>query len=179
MTVNKEPDAARAVPAVKREIPYNYTSASDRQAISFILGEEVVRQIDELRDLRVTGRSARLLMQLFGDILIHGRNPYLLQELIGSERRRNRIFDHARKDIETIQSSSNGEPRVMAIVQTLRSKLEKFRAEIERLPEFRRTLKKELAPIVGAKNVLYDPFSIVAHATDATDWRLYLPAMMD
>ena len=175
MTVNKESDAARAVPAVKREIPYNYTSASDRQAISFILGEEVVRQIEELRDLRVTGRSARLLMQLFGDILIHGRNPYLFQELIGSERRRDRIFEHARKDIETIQSSANGEQRVMAIVQTLRAKLEKFRAEIEGLPEKRRKIKKELAPIVGTKNVLFDPFSIVAHATDATDWRLYLP----
>ena len=175
MTVNKKPDAARTVPAAWREIPYNYTSASDRQAISFILGEEVVRQIEELRDLRVTGRSARLLMQLFGDILIHGRNPYLFEELISSEKRRNRIFEHARKDMETIHTSANGEPRVLAIVETLRAKLEKFRAEIELLPEFRRRVRKELAPIVGAKNVLFDPFSLVAHATDATDWRLYLP----
>jgi len=175
MSANNECNAGRAVPAVRREIPYNYTSAGDRQAISFILGEEVVRQIEALRDIRVTGRSARLLMQLFGDILIHGRNPYLFEELIGSEQRRNRIFEHARKDILTIESSANGEPRVMAIVQTLRIKLEKFRAEIERLPEFRRKVKKELAPIVGARNVLFDPFSIVAHATDATDWRLYLP----
>ncbi|NTV68146.1 MAG: DUF3683 domain-containing protein, partial [Chlorobaculum sp.] len=175
MTVNKESFTKRTVPTAWREIPYNYTSASDRQAISFILGEEVVRQIEELRDLRVTGRSARLLMQLFGDILIHGRNPYLFEELISSEKRRNRIFEHARKDMETIQASANGEPRVLAIVEILHAKLDKFRGEIERLPEFRRRVRKELAPIVGAKNVLFDPFSIVAHATDATDWRLYLP----
>lgn len=175
MTVNTKLDNVQAAPANRREIPYNYTSAGDRQAISFILGEEVVRQIEALRDVRVTGRSARLLMQIFGDILIHGRNPYLFQELLDSEHRRKRIFEHARKDLDMIESSSNGEVRVMAIVHTLRTKLEKFRSEIEHLPEYRRRIKKELAPIVGAKNVLFDPFSLVAHATDATDWRLYLP----
>jgi FAD/FMN-containing dehydrogenase/Fe-S oxidoreductase len=175
MTFNTIRETLPSVSSARREIPYNYTSAGDRQAISFILGEEVVRQIEELRDVRVTGRSARLLMQIFGDILIHGRNPYLFQELLDSEQRRKRIFDHARKDIETIETAANGEGRVMAIVQTLRTKLEKFRADIERLPEQRRRLKKELSPIVGARNVLLDPFSLVAHATDATDWRLYLP----
>ncbi|NTW74839.1 MAG: DUF3683 domain-containing protein [Chlorobiaceae bacterium] len=175
MTTNKELDAFRAVPAARREIPYNYTSAGDRQAISFILGDQLLKQVEELRDVRVTGRSARLLMQILGDILIHGRNAYLFQELIDSAQRRERIFEHAHKDLETIAASANGEKRVMSIVETLRTKLEKFRAEIELIPVYRRKIKRELAPIVGAKNVLFDPFSIVAHATDATDWRLYLP----
>ncbi|MEI6640258.1 MAG: DUF3683 domain-containing protein, partial [Chlorobium sp.] len=52
-----------------REIPFNYTSASDRQAISFLLGEDIVRMLDELRELRVTGRSSRLLMGIIGEIL--------------------------------------------------------------------------------------------------------------
>ncbi len=173
MTTAKEP--RRREPAAKREIPYNYTSAGDSQAISFILGEQVLRQLDELRDVRVTGRSARLLMQILGDILIHGRNPYLFQELIDSVPRRTRIFEHARKDLETIAAGANGEPRVMSIIETLRTKLDKLRGEIELVPEYRRRIKKELAPIVGAKNILFDPFSLVAHATDATDWRLYLP----
>ena len=175
MTNNKAIDSARAVPAARREIPYNYTSADDRQAISFILGEEILSKVEELRDVRVTGRSARLLMQILGDILIHGRNPYLFQELIDSVPRRTRVFEHARKDLETIIASANGEPRVMTIVEMLRTKLDKFRAEIELIPEYRRKVRRELAPIVGAKNVLFDPFSLVAHATDATDWRLYLP----
>jgi D-lactate dehydrogenase (cytochrome) len=175
MTVNTKLDTVRANPAARREIPYNYTSASDRQAISFILGEETLGKLEELRDVRVTGRSARLLMQILGDILIHGRNPYLLQELIDSEQRRARIFDHAHKDLETIAATANGEPRVMEIVETLRRKLEKFRGEIELIPLFRKKIRRELAPIVGANNVLFDPFSLVAHTTDATDWRLYLP----
>ena len=175
MTVNTILDTVRPNPSARREIPYNYTSASDRQAISFILGEETLRKLEDLRDVRVTGRSARLLMQILGDILIHGRNPYLLQELIDSEQRRTRIFDHAHKDLETIAATANGEPRVMEIVETLRRKLDKFREEIELIPLFRKKIRRELAPIVGANNVLFDPFSLVAHTTDATDWRLYLP----
>ena len=175
MTANTFFPAERAVPVARREIPYNYTSADDRQAISFILGEELLSKVDELRDVRVTGRSARLLMQIIGDILIHGRNPYLFQELIDSVPRRTRVFEHARKDLETIVAAANGEPRVMVIVETLRTKLDKFRAEIELIPEYRRKVRRELASIVGAKNILFDPFSLVAHATDATDWRLYLP----
>ncbi len=37
-------------------------------------------------------------------------------------------------------------------------------------------MKRELGAVVGVKNVLFDPFSLAAHATDATDWRLHLPA---
>jgi FAD/FMN-containing dehydrogenase len=35
---------------------------------------------------------------------------------------------------------------------------------------------RELGAVVGKENVLFDPFTIVSHATDATDWRLHLPA---
>ena len=43
-------------PANTREIPFNYTSADDRQAIAFLLGAETVRILDDLRSSRVTGR---------------------------------------------------------------------------------------------------------------------------
>ena len=29
--------------------------------------------------------------------------------------------------------------------------------------------------MAGKENVLFDPFTLVSHATDATDWRLHLP----
>ena len=60
-----------------REIPYNYTSADDRQAVLQLLGPELWGKIETLKSRRVTGRSARLLMRFFGDVLIHRRNPYL------------------------------------------------------------------------------------------------------
>jgi FAD/FMN-containing dehydrogenase len=34
---------------------------------------------------------------------------------------------------------------------------------------------KKLGRIIGKENVNFDPFSIISHATDATDWRLHLP----
>ena len=67
-----------------REIPYNYTSADDRQAVSSLLGKGVWKKLEELRERRVTGRSARLLMRVFGEVLVHRRNPYLRQELVTS-----------------------------------------------------------------------------------------------
>src|SRR5512133_2673276 len=74
-----------------REIPFNYTSADDRQAISLLLGPAVWQRLEELRTRRVTGRSARLLMRFFGEILIHRRNPFLFQELVDSKPRRRRF----------------------------------------------------------------------------------------
>jgi len=158
-----------------REIPFNYTSAGDMQALSLVFDEENVRLLEELRDRRVTGRSARLLMRIIGELLIHRRNPYLYQELIDSHARRVRLFEHALKDLDIIESTSNGESRVLAIVSNLRKYFFGFREEIEQAPDFRRKVKKELGAIVGVDNVLFDPFSLVSHATDATDWRLFLP----
>ncbi len=62
MTTRTGIDRVKPIPGTPREIPFNYTSAGDRQAISFLLGPNIVRILDELRELRVTGRSARLLM---------------------------------------------------------------------------------------------------------------------
>ena len=74
----------------------------DRQAISFLLGPNIVRILDELRELRVTGRSARLLMGIIGEILIHRRNPYLFQELVDSAARRKRLFERAFHELDLI-----------------------------------------------------------------------------
>jgi hypothetical protein len=55
------PAAERAGPARLREIPYNYTSFSDREIVIRLLGDAVWRVLDELRLERRTGRSARML----------------------------------------------------------------------------------------------------------------------
>ena len=44
-----------------REIPYNYTSFSDKEIVVRFLGEEIWAIIDQLREQRKTGRSARML----------------------------------------------------------------------------------------------------------------------
>ena len=44
-----------------REIPYNYTSFSDREIVIRLLGSRAWELLDQLRIERRTGRSARML----------------------------------------------------------------------------------------------------------------------
>lgn len=158
-----------------REIPFNYTSADDRRAVSWMLGDEVWRSLEELRARRVTGRSARLLMRIFGEILVHRRNPFLYRELTDDPVRRHRLFRALDADLRIIEENAGREERVAAVTRACRKLLDEFRVEIAGRPRERRRIALALAPIVGRENVLFDPFTLVCHATDATDWRLCLP----
>jgi hypothetical protein len=71
-----------------REIPYNYTSFSDREIVIRLLGPEKWAILDELRAERVTGRSARMLYEVLGDIWVVQRNPYLEDDLLANRDRR-------------------------------------------------------------------------------------------
>ena len=51
-----------------REIPYNYTSFSDREIVIRLLGEPAWGVLNQLRQERRTGRSARMLYEVLGDI---------------------------------------------------------------------------------------------------------------
>ena len=71
-----------------REIPYNYTSFSDREIVIRLLGDEAWTVLDELRAERRTGRSARMLYEVLGDIWVVRRNPYLQDDLLDNPKRR-------------------------------------------------------------------------------------------
>lgn len=174
-TTVRELSASPDPPIDQREIPFNYTSADDRRAITLLLGREVADTLERLRSRRVTGRSARLLMRILGEILVHRRNPYLFQELIDSSSRRRRLFRDAREDLATIKVNAHGEARVLEVVAACRGLLDGFMADVEGTPERRRRIRRALGGIVGPSNVGFDPFALVSHATDATDWRLHLP----
>ena len=84
------PDAAAdegAAPRL-REIPYNYTSFSDREIVIRLLGERAWQLLDALRSERRTGRSARMLYEVLGDIWVVQRNPYLEDDLLHNPKRR-------------------------------------------------------------------------------------------
>ncbi len=158
-----------------REIPFNYTSSDDRQALTHLLGPGLWAKLEELRSRRVTGRSARLLSRFFGELLLYQRNPYLRQELLDSAPRRRRLLETIEKDLAVVENGANGEPRIAEVLTECRRLAASFRAELEETPELRKRLLRELGPIAGKDAVLFDPFTLVSHATDATDWRLYLP----
>jgi len=158
-----------------REIPYNYTSADDRQAVSSLLGKGVWKKLEELRERRVTGRSARLLMRVLGEVLIHRRNPYLRQELVTSSKRRKRFFGDAEANLRVIQDGAGNDALVLEVLAEARRMLDGVRDEVRRMPDLHARIRRALGAVVGRENVLLDPFTLVAHATDATDWRLHLP----
>ncbi|HEU4385689.1 MAG TPA: DUF3683 domain-containing protein, partial [Anaeromyxobacteraceae bacterium] len=164
------------MPNAHREIPYNYTSADDRQAVSFLLGRGVWQKLEALRARRVTGRSARLLMRFLGEVLVHRRNPYLTQELIEAPDRRRRFFLGLAQSLDVVEQNAGGESLVLEVIGECRRLLFEFRDEVTRAPEARARLRRALGAVVGRDEVHFDPFTLVSHSTDATDWRLHLPA---
>jgi hypothetical protein len=76
-----------------REIPYNYTSFSDREIVIRLLGASSWDALEVLRSERQTGRSARMLYEVLGDIWVVQRNPYLQDDLLDNPKRRKMLVD--------------------------------------------------------------------------------------
>ena len=94
-----------------REIPYNYTSFSDREIVIRLLGAENWAILDELRGQRVTGRSARMLYEVLGDIWVVQRNPYLEDDLLANPGRRSALIDALRHRLREIDKRRLGTKR--------------------------------------------------------------------
>ena len=152
-----------------REIPFNYTSADDARVVALLLGDGTWARLEELRGRRVTGRSARLLMRFLGEVFIHRRNAYLFEELLASPKRQAKLLGGLEADLAGIEAKAAGEPLVGEVLAACRALLGRFVAEIRETPALRARARQALAPIVGAANVQFDPFTRVAHATNATN----------
>jgi len=167
---------------IYREIPYNFTSADDKLIINQLFGPAVWDSLEELRSQRITGRSSRLVMRFIGDLFIMKRNPYLYQELIDSPLRRKSFFATAETDLRVIEKgvqtagvSEARSSKVLHLVATCRKQLQTLKKNISEAKARRTKIRKQLGDIVGRDAVFFDPFNLIAHATDATDWRLCLP----
>lgn len=88
-----------------REIPYNYTSFSDREIVIRFLGEEIWTLIEELRTTRRTGRSARMLFEVLGDMWVISRNPYLQNDLLADAKRCQALIQAMHHRLEQDESS--------------------------------------------------------------------------
>jgi hypothetical protein len=86
-----------------REIPYNYTSFSDREIVIRLLGADNWAVLDELRSERVTGRSARMLYEVLGDIWVVQRNPYLEDDLLDNQDRRDALVGALRHRLAEVE----------------------------------------------------------------------------
>src|SRR6056297_348844 len=98
-----------------REIPYNYTSFSDREIIIRFLGEDMWSLINELRDERRTGYSARMLFEVLGDMWVVQRNPFLQDDLLDNRRRRQQLIAALNHRLQQIVKRANGNDKALLL----------------------------------------------------------------
>lgn len=175
-----------------REIPYNYTSFSDREIIIRLLGEDTWRILDELRGERRTGRSARMLYEVLGDIWAVERNPYLQDDLLDNPKRRLALVEAMRHRLREIErrrtadraensTGANGDealPRSQKVAQLLASAhaaVDRFENDFAETWKLRKKVMAKLAKVTRKDNVQFDGLARVSHVTDATDWRVEYP----
>ncbi len=158
-----------------REIPYNYTSFSDREIVIRFLGEEIWHVLEELRGVRKTGRSARMLFEVLGDIWVVSRNPYLQDDLLQNKKRRQALIDALHHRIKAIDERSNGNAKVLKLVIAARQAVVAFENDFRQTENLRKKSLAKLGRITRKDNIQFDGLARVSHVTDATDWRVEYP----
>ncbi|MDH5205879.1 MAG: DUF3683 domain-containing protein, partial [Hylemonella sp.] len=161
-----------------REIPYNYTSFSDREIVIRLLGERAWTLLGLLRAERRTGRSARMLYEVLGDIWVVQRNPYLQDDLLDNPKRRRLLVDalhHRLTEVQKRRAPQDDGARdelVGELLVAASRAVDDFDASFREMAERRRQVLRTLSRLTARDNVKFDGLSRVSHVTDATDWRV-------
>ncbi len=174
------PATADAAPRL-REIPYNYTSFSDREIVIRLLGKRAWDLLQTLREERRTGRSARMLYEVLGDIWVVQRNPYLQDDLLDNQRRRRMLVDalnHRLAEVQKRRTPAEDRERDALVGELLvaaQQALQAFGKRFADTYDLRRATLARLRKVTAHDNVKFDALSRVSHVTDATDWRVEYP----
>ncbi|MDC8784023.1 FAD/FMN-binding oxidoreductase [Paucibacter sp. hw1] len=164
-----------------REIPYNYTSFSDREIVIRLLGERAWELLNQLRQERRTGRSARMLYEVLGDIWVVQRNPYLQDDLLDNPRRRALLIEALEHRLHEVERRRNPEAdrqrdaHVGELLAAAQGAVKQFSQQFQQVAELRRRATKLLGKSTEKDNIKFDGLSRVSHVTDATDWRVEYP----
>jgi len=171
------PQNLKSQPLRLREIPYNYTSFSDREIVIRILGMQAWDALDSLRSERKTGRSARMLYEVLGDIWVVNRNPYLQDDLLDNPKRLKSLIDALNHRLNEVEKriTQNLEEKVSFLVSAARQAVKNFASDFEKAKHLRVQTRKVLSKITAQDNIGFDGFVRVSHVTDATDWRVEYP----
>ena len=158
-----------------REIPYNFTSYSDREIVIRLLGEDAWAVLSDLREVRRTGRSARMLFEVLGDIWAVRRNPYLQDDLLEHPKRRAALVREMNHRLTEIKKRRDNREDVLNLVEKAQNAVNNFDAEFNQIKDLREKIMHRLSKITHKDNICFDGLSRVSHVTDATDWRVEYP----
>ena len=187
MNAHGEPVAARQDSRTEtsrlREIPYNYTSFSDREIVIRLLGAPMWALLEDLRGERRTGRSARMLFEVLGDIWVVERNPYLQDDLLDNAGRRKLLVDALHHRLNAIDKRRAGyaaddpdrDRKVGRLLDAARGAVDRFAKWFPETAALRRRVQRTLRRHTRKDNITFDGLQRVSHVTDATDWRVEYP----
>ncbi len=168
-------------PARLREIPYNYTSFSDREIVIRLLGAPAWELLSRLREERQTGRSARMLYEVLGDIWVVQRNPYLQDDLLDNPKRRRQLVEALRHRLAEVEKrrtpavDADRDALVGDLLVAARAAVDAFDRTFDETAALRRRAQRVLHRHTARDNIKFDGLSRVSHVTDATDWRVEYP----
>jgi FAD/FMN-containing dehydrogenase/Fe-S oxidoreductase len=161
-----------------REIPYNYTSFSDREIVIRFLGEEMWDVLNRLRGSRRTGRSARMLFEVLGDMWVIVRNPYIQDDLLENRDRRELLIGALHHRLAQIETRADSNPLTLQLLERARAAVAGFEAWFPQQAQQRRRALKRLARVTHRDNIDFGGLARVSHVTDATDWRVEFPLVV-
>ena len=158
-----------------REIPYNYTSFSDREIVIRLLGAPAWEVLNTLRGERKTGRSARMLFEVLGDVWVVRRNPYLEDDLLANPKRRRMLIDALHHRLNEIDKRRAGNELVGELLTAASAAVEDFERWFAATAKKREAILRRLIHVTRRDNIGFDGLARVSHVTDATDWRVEYP----
>ncbi len=158
-----------------REIPYNYTSFSDREIVIRFLGEAQWETLNELRDSRRTGRSARMLFEVLGDLWVVSRNPFIQDDLLQNPKRRASLVHALHHRLEQIIARADKNPQAISLVNAAQTAIRHFEEGFADEQALRRKAQQRLSHVTRSDNIDFGGLAKVSHVTDASDWRVEYP----
>src|SRR5450830_899844 len=141
-----------AAPTRVREIPYNYTSFSDREIVIRLLGED----------------AWRLLYEVLGDIWVVRRNPYLQDDMLDNPKRRQDLIDalnHRLAEVEKRRLNTANDDdaersnSVEILVQAARKAVADFSKEFRDTYDLRKKANRLLSRYTAKDNIKFDGLS--------------------
>ena len=148
-----------------------------------LLGAPMWTLLGQLRGERRTGRSARMLFEVLGDIWVVERNPYLQDDLLDNPSRqkllvealRHRLTEIDKRREQNADADAGRDASVVRLVAAAREAVDRFAASFPASAQLRKVARKTLQRYTAAGNIAFDGLARVSHVTDATDWRVEYP----
>ncbi|SFV68080.1 FAD/FMN-containing dehydrogenases [hydrothermal vent metagenome] len=161
-----------------REIPYNYTSLSDKKIIVRLLDQEAWDIFKSLKNERKTGLSAKMFFEIFGDIWIVYRNLYIQEDLIQNPKRIKKLIVALQHRLNEIKKRTNNNILVLRLTEKTKLIIDDFSQLLLQQLNERKNLQKVFSQITSLNNIRFDPLTRSSHSTDATDWRVEYPLVV-